>query len=181
MSQLAPAGLFAIAAVFGAFGQLLVKRGAGGHWAFLAGGALAFTAVLVLFTLGYRMGGRVGIVYPVYATTFAWVRSLPCSWTASPGASGKWSGSRSSLRVRSCSRAHGDADASKIRSGPLKSRRRSAVRGSSAATEALMEDEDFPDLSAFLVPLDDIDDDGITVEIEDDEGDEGDATGVVFT
>lgn len=44
-----------------------------------------------------------------------------------------------------------------------------------------MEDEDFPDISAFLVPLDDIDDDGITVEIEDDEGDEGDATGVVFT
>lgn len=72
MSQLAPAGLFAIAAVFGAFGQLLVKRGAGGHWAFLAGGALAFTAVLVLFTVGYRLGGRVGIVYPVYATTFAW-------------------------------------------------------------------------------------------------------------
>lgn len=72
MSQAGPIALFALAAVLGAFGQLLVKRAAtAGPW-FLLGGALAFTGVLVLFTFGYRLGGRIGVVYPVYATTFVW-------------------------------------------------------------------------------------------------------------
>ena len=72
MSQLGPVLLFAVAAVLGAAGQLCVKRGAAGAPLALVAGALAFTGVLFLFTAGYRLGGRIGVVYPVYATTFVW-------------------------------------------------------------------------------------------------------------
>lgn len=35
-------------------------------------GLLAFTAVLVLFTLAYRSGGKLLVIYPAYATTYIW-------------------------------------------------------------------------------------------------------------
>ena len=39
---------------------------------YILGGLVSFTAVLVLFIIAFRMGGRMFVVYPVYATTYIW-------------------------------------------------------------------------------------------------------------
>lgn len=72
---------FVIAALFGAVGQYLYKSGADaadGSWsgyllnARLIGGVVSYIAVMVLFILGFRLGGRMTLLYPIYASTFVW-------------------------------------------------------------------------------------------------------------
>lgn len=70
-----------VASVLGAAGQYLYKAGAdraGAHalaafvnpW-FVAGMA-CYIGVMVLFTVAFRSGGTVTVLYPIYATTFIW-------------------------------------------------------------------------------------------------------------
>ena len=78
-SQLVPILLNLVAACIGAFGQFFYKRGSQDlgsvplwkNFNILAGCAL-FCVVMVLFVVAYKMGGKVSVVYPFYATTFIW-------------------------------------------------------------------------------------------------------------
>ncbi len=78
-SQTLPIILNLIAAFFGALGQYFYKIGGQklGQVPLyknlpLIGGILMFCAVMGLFVAAYKAGGRINIVYPFYATTFAW-------------------------------------------------------------------------------------------------------------
>jgi multidrug transporter EmrE-like cation transporter len=72
---------FATAALLGAVGQYLYKSGAdaasGGiasyvlNWR-LAVGVSCYFAVMVLFVAAFKHGGRLTVLYPVYASTFIW-------------------------------------------------------------------------------------------------------------
>lgn len=77
--------LFAVAAFVGALGQLLYKTGADrldGTAAGvllnapLLGGIACYIAVMGLFVAAYRIGGSPAVLYPVYASTFAWAAVL---------------------------------------------------------------------------------------------------------
>ena len=78
-SQTIPILLNLVAAVLGAFGQYLFKLGSGRlgvvplwkNWPLLAG-VLIFCAVMFCFVSGFRLGGRLSVTYPIYATTFVW-------------------------------------------------------------------------------------------------------------
>lgn len=79
MSQKVPILLNCVAAVAGALGQYLYKKG--GEKIAQAGSALnlyvisgvfMFCIVMALFVVSYKMGGRISVVYPFYATTFLW-------------------------------------------------------------------------------------------------------------
>jgi drug/metabolite transporter (DMT)-like permease len=69
------------AAVVGAVGQFLYKTGAertgAGLGSYLANGRLGagvacYIAVMVLFVAGFKSGGALSVLYPLYATTFIW-------------------------------------------------------------------------------------------------------------
>jgi len=72
--------LFALAAIFGAAGQFLYKSGAesasGSVLSYInlriLGGVFCYVAVMVLFVAAFRRGGRLTVLYPVYASTFIW-------------------------------------------------------------------------------------------------------------
>jgi drug/metabolite transporter (DMT)-like permease len=78
-SQSIPILLNLAAAFLGAVGQYLYKVGARDlgrvplprNFA-LWGGMLLFCGVMVLFVAAFRLGGRLSVVYPAYATTFLW-------------------------------------------------------------------------------------------------------------
>ena len=78
-SQFLPIVLNCIAAVFGALGQYAYKKGGlilsqvpvWKNFPLLVG-ILLFCGVMVLFVFGYKLGGRISVVYPYYATTFIW-------------------------------------------------------------------------------------------------------------
>ncbi len=78
-SQIVPIVLNLIAALFGALGQYLYKLGAGklkeiplwSNWPLFAGMAM-FCVVMGLFVTSFRLGGRLSVVYPAYASTFVW-------------------------------------------------------------------------------------------------------------
>lgn len=85
MPSALPVALFAVAAFLGALGQVLYKSGAEradgtvvGYLvnARLWGGVACYVAVMVLFVAAYRRGGAVAVLYPVYASTFAWAAVL---------------------------------------------------------------------------------------------------------
>ena len=38
----------------------------------LFAGVISFTLVLILFMLAFRMGGKMFVIYPVYASTYVW-------------------------------------------------------------------------------------------------------------
>ena len=92
--QLVPILLYLLAGVLGAGGQLLYKLGAAQLtevpiWknAPLAGGVFAFCLVMVCFVASFRLGGRLSVIYPMYAATFIWglligvnVEHEPWSW-----------------------------------------------------------------------------------------------------
>lgn len=93
-SQAMPIILSLIAAIAGAFAQFFYKAGAlqikeipiYKNWPIFAG-LISFTIVLILFIAAFRMGGRMFVIYPVYATTYIWVGVLgvfvdkePWSW-----------------------------------------------------------------------------------------------------
>jgi len=72
---------FVVAALFGAVGQYLYKSGADAAEASVAGyllnprligGVVCYAAVMVLFIVGFRLGGRMTLLYPIYASTFIW-------------------------------------------------------------------------------------------------------------
>jgi multidrug transporter EmrE-like cation transporter len=72
---------FLLAAIFGAGGQYLYKSGAeqasGGllsyvtNWRLLCG-VVCYVAVMALFVIGFKRGGQISVLYPLYATTFIW-------------------------------------------------------------------------------------------------------------
>ena len=78
-SQSIPIVLNLVAAFFGAIAQFLYKQGVRRlgvqpiyeNWRLLTG-ALLFCGITVLFLIAFKMGGRLSVVYPVYATTFVW-------------------------------------------------------------------------------------------------------------
>ncbi len=76
--QTIPILLNLVAAVAGAFGQFFYKKGsqkiAQGFYlnSPLITGVLLFCVVMVLFVIAYRLGGKISVVYPFYATTFIW-------------------------------------------------------------------------------------------------------------
>lgn len=79
-SQLVPILLSLLAALAGAFANWFYKTGANKmselawykNW-YIGAGLLSFTSVLILFIIAFRFGGRLLVVYPVYATTYIWV------------------------------------------------------------------------------------------------------------
>jgi multidrug transporter EmrE-like cation transporter len=82
-SEFAPQGLpilcYLLAGVLGAGGQYFYKMGSASlgktplwtNWPLFIG-MLLFIVVMVLFVVGFKLGGRLGVVYPVYATSFIW-------------------------------------------------------------------------------------------------------------
>lgn len=73
--------MFLLASLIGAAGQFLYKSGAetshGGLLGYvfnprIAGGAVCYVAVMVLFIAAFKRGGALSTLYPVYATTFVW-------------------------------------------------------------------------------------------------------------
>jgi multidrug transporter EmrE-like cation transporter len=78
-SQTIPILLNLLASFIGAFGQYFYKMGSNrlGHssiwsnWP-IALGMLFFILVMVLFIIGFKLGGRLSVVYPIYASTFVW-------------------------------------------------------------------------------------------------------------
>jgi drug/metabolite transporter (DMT)-like permease len=73
--------LFAAAALFGAVGQYLYKTGADRSGDSVAGyllnlrlmgGVVCYVAVMVLFVAGFKRGGSMAVLYPIYASTFIW-------------------------------------------------------------------------------------------------------------
>jgi multidrug transporter EmrE-like cation transporter len=72
---------FLCAAALGALGQFLYKTGAERAGADLrsylvngrlAAGVVCYVAVMVLFVAGFKSGGDLSVLYPLYATTFIW-------------------------------------------------------------------------------------------------------------
>ena len=77
--QKIPIILNLIAALVGAAGQYFYKKGgvilaSGGKFFNLPTivGIVLFCIVMLFFVLAYKMGGKISIVYPFYATTFVW-------------------------------------------------------------------------------------------------------------
>lgn len=78
-SQTWPILCYLLAGILGAFGQYFYKIGADRlkdvslftNWPLFLGAGL-FTLVMVCFVAGFRLGGKLSVVYPVYATTFIW-------------------------------------------------------------------------------------------------------------
>ena len=72
--------LFQIAALLGAIGQAFYKVAAdlklagekrrGLMWQ--SAGVLVYIGTLVLFTIAFRSGGRLGVLYATYSATFVW-------------------------------------------------------------------------------------------------------------
>jgi len=88
-TPLASVACFLVAAFLGAIGQFLYKTGADASDGTLTGyllnlrlmiGVACYVAVMVLFVAGFKYGGRIGVLYPIYATTFIWAALI--SWVA---------------------------------------------------------------------------------------------------
>jgi multidrug transporter EmrE-like cation transporter len=77
--QTIPIILNLVAAILGAVGQWLYKIGGTRlgtvaiykNWHLFVG-MILFCVVMVLFVIAFKLGGRLSVVYPVYATTFIW-------------------------------------------------------------------------------------------------------------
>ncbi len=76
---------FAAAALLGALGQLLYKTGADATGGSLIsyvlnlrilGGVVCYLGVMVLFVAGFKKGGALSVLYPIYASTFIWAALL---------------------------------------------------------------------------------------------------------
>lgn len=92
-SQTLPIILNLIAAALGAVGQWLYKIGGKQlglipilkNWQLFVGMAL-FCVVMVLFVYAFKLGGRLSVVYPVYATTFVWGMLIAINFDHEPWA-----------------------------------------------------------------------------------------------
>jgi len=79
---------FVAASVLGAGGQFLYKAGAERatawqsdllNWRILAGMA-CYIAVMALFVAAFKFGGKLTVLYPIYALTFMWAAFI--AWGA---------------------------------------------------------------------------------------------------
>lgn len=78
-SQFLPIALNLVAAFVSAFGQYLYKTGSAKLGVepiyknyHIFSGIILFTVVMVLFLAAFKLGGRLSVTYPVYASTFVW-------------------------------------------------------------------------------------------------------------
>jgi len=78
-TQVVPVLLNLVAAVLGAFGQYFYNKGSKligtlPIWKNLDifAGCLLFCGVMVFFVVAYKLGGKMSVVYPFYASTFIW-------------------------------------------------------------------------------------------------------------
>lgn len=78
-SQFIPILLNLLAAFVSAFGQYLYKTGSAKLGVepiyknyHIFSGILLFTVVMVLFLAAFKLGGRLSVTYPIYASTFVW-------------------------------------------------------------------------------------------------------------
>jgi|SRR6185312_408147 len=78
-SQKMPIFLYLFSGILGAIGQYLYQLGAKKLSViplyknfYLFGGMASFMLVMVLFVVAFRLGGKLSVVYPFYATTFIW-------------------------------------------------------------------------------------------------------------
>lgn len=87
MTQTSPwaMAIFLLAALIGAIGQYLYKAGADAATGTIASyllnlklwlGVVCYVAVMVLFVAGFRAGGSIATLYPLYATTFIWAQLI---------------------------------------------------------------------------------------------------------
>ena len=98
-SQTMPIILNLLAAILGAVGQWLYKIGGVNlgvvplykNWHLFVG-MILFCVVMVLFVVAFKMGGRLSVVYPVYATTFIWGALLAINIEKEPWAWGQIAG-----------------------------------------------------------------------------------------
>ncbi len=80
--------LFVLAALLGAVGQFLYKsaaeRAGDGLAGYLSwrtlGGVACYVAVMGLFLAAFKRGGALTVLYPIYASTFAWAAVI--AWLA---------------------------------------------------------------------------------------------------
>jgi drug/metabolite transporter (DMT)-like permease len=83
--QKIPILLNCVAAFLGALGQYFYKKGSAQMAERLFNlplllGVLLFCGVMVLFVIAYKLGGKISIVYPFYATTFIWGTLIGVLW-----------------------------------------------------------------------------------------------------
>ena len=79
MPQTIPIIINLIAAFIGALGQYSYKLGAQKlkmvpiyqNWQLIVG-AFLFTVVMVMFIWSFKLGGKISVTFPAYATTFIW-------------------------------------------------------------------------------------------------------------
>ncbi len=79
MSQTLPIILNLIAAVVGALGQYCYKLGSQRlkvvplyeNWQIFLG-VFFFSLVMILFIVSFKLGGKISVTFPFYATTFLW-------------------------------------------------------------------------------------------------------------
>lgn len=76
-AQKIPILLNLIAALLGAIGQYFYKKGSAQLQENIFNlniilGVLMFCGVMGLFVMAYKLGGKISVVYPFYATTFIW-------------------------------------------------------------------------------------------------------------
>jgi multidrug transporter EmrE-like cation transporter len=78
-TQLVPILLNVLAAFISAFGQYLYKIGSAKLGVepiyknyHIFSGIVLFTVVMVLFLTAFKLGGRLSVTYPIYASTFLW-------------------------------------------------------------------------------------------------------------
>lgn len=85
--------LFVVAALLGAVGQFLYKSGAERAGGTITGyvlnsrilaGAVCYVLVMVLFVAAFRIGGRLTVLYPVYASTFVWAAFIALAAYGTP-------------------------------------------------------------------------------------------------
>lgn len=82
-NQLVPIMLYLLAGFLGAFGQYFYKLGGTRLGTIplyknvpLFLGVILFCMVMGLFVAAFKLGGKMSIVYPVYATTFIWATCI---------------------------------------------------------------------------------------------------------
>jgi multidrug transporter EmrE-like cation transporter len=99
MSQTYPMFLHFLAGAFGAIGQYFYKKGGlrmsslplwQNGWLFA--GIASFCLVMIFFVISYKAGGKISVVYPVYATTFLWGALLGHYLDGEPLAAATWLG-----------------------------------------------------------------------------------------
>lgn len=79
MTQTYPIIINLVAAIIGALGQYFYKLGSQKlkispllqNWQLLMG-VILFSLVMVLFVWSFKLGGKISVTFPAYATTFIW-------------------------------------------------------------------------------------------------------------